>query len=146
MKCIIDHRFVKSGRGPHKLQYLVKWEGYAPEHNSWEPEVNRGTRLNRCLEMQTTASHLDWSSSHRQRRDASDLRLPPLTLRRQLLWGRPASASAAGAAERLSSLLPTVVRTIPLTLVAVWMRMVVVHPPQLRLSSLLLSSSERDML
>ena len=100
MKCIIDHRFVKSGRGPHKLQYLVKWEGYAPEHNSWEPEVNRGTRLNRCLEMQTTASHLDWSSSHRQRRDASDLRLPPLTLRRRLLWGRPASASAASATAR----------------------------------------------
>ena len=37
---IIDHRYVRNGRGPYKLQYLVKWEAYGPEHDSWEPEVN----------------------------------------------------------------------------------------------------------
>lgn len=37
---ILDHRFVKRGRGAPKLQYLVKWEGYGAEHDSWEPEVN----------------------------------------------------------------------------------------------------------
>jgi len=27
------------GRG-HKLQFLVQWKGYAPAHNSWEPQTN----------------------------------------------------------------------------------------------------------
>ena len=40
VELIIDHRYVRNGRGPYKLQYLVKWEGYGPEHGSWEPEVN----------------------------------------------------------------------------------------------------------
>ncbi len=38
---ILDHRFEKQrGRAAPKLQYLVKWEGYDAEHDSWEPEVN----------------------------------------------------------------------------------------------------------
>ena len=37
---ILDHRFEKRGRAAPKLQYLVKWEGYGSEHDSWEPEVN----------------------------------------------------------------------------------------------------------
>jgi hypothetical protein len=33
---ILSHRDV--GRGKRtKRQYLVKWEGYGDEHNSWEP-------------------------------------------------------------------------------------------------------------
>ena len=36
---ILSHRVVKRGRN-RKYEYLIKWTGYGPEHNSWEPEVN----------------------------------------------------------------------------------------------------------
>ena len=32
---ILDSRFIRS-----KLQYLIRWKGYGPEWNSWEPEEN----------------------------------------------------------------------------------------------------------
>jgi hypothetical protein len=34
---ILDHRVSKRGRNAH-MHYLVKWQDYGPEHNSWEPE------------------------------------------------------------------------------------------------------------
>jgi hypothetical protein len=37
---------VVGGQKRPQRQYLVKWEGYGPEHNSWEPE----THLVRCEE------------------------------------------------------------------------------------------------
>ena len=44
---ILDHRDVnirkrKKGRSPSdsEIQYLVKWQGYGHEHNSWEPSKN----------------------------------------------------------------------------------------------------------
>ncbi len=42
---ILKHRVVGQGKQANK-QYLVKWEGYGPEHNSWEPEAH----LLRCEE------------------------------------------------------------------------------------------------
>ena len=36
---IIAHRRVNS-RNPAKYEYLVKWTGHSPEHNTWEPQGN----------------------------------------------------------------------------------------------------------
>ena len=41
---ILDHRL--QGRSK-KRQFLVKWLGYGPEHNTWEPEGN----LTNCSEV-----------------------------------------------------------------------------------------------
>ncbi len=45
VESILNHRVLGAGKRPRK-QYLVKWEGYGPEHNSWEPEAH----LVRCDE------------------------------------------------------------------------------------------------
>ena len=36
---VLDHRSVKRGKGT-KQEFLVKWLGYGPEHNTWEPQKN----------------------------------------------------------------------------------------------------------
>lgn len=36
---VIEHRDRRVGRKPVR-DFLVKWEGFGPEHNSWEPEAN----------------------------------------------------------------------------------------------------------
>jgi transposase InsO family protein len=45
VESILGHRDVGTGKRA-KRQYLVKWEGYGPEHNSWEPAAN----LTNCAE------------------------------------------------------------------------------------------------
>jgi hypothetical protein len=39
VEAILNHRVRKQG-GRTKKEYLVKWENYGPEHNSWEPARN----------------------------------------------------------------------------------------------------------
>jgi hypothetical protein len=34
---VLDHCIRKRGRRSYR-EYLVKWQGYGSEHNSWEPE------------------------------------------------------------------------------------------------------------
>ena len=36
---VLDHRDKRSGRRTVG-EYLVRWEGYGPEHNTWEPQAN----------------------------------------------------------------------------------------------------------
>ena len=38
--CILMHRDRKLNKKRTVREYLVKWEGYPSEHNSWEPESN----------------------------------------------------------------------------------------------------------
>ena len=37
---ILDHRGRKLRRKGNKREFLVRWFGYGPEHNSWESEEN----------------------------------------------------------------------------------------------------------
>jgi len=37
---VILHRDTPIGRKRSKREYLIKWLGYGPEHNSWEPATN----------------------------------------------------------------------------------------------------------
>jgi hypothetical protein len=39
VQSILAHRLVKRGRSV-KTQFLVRWQGCAPEHDTWEPESN----------------------------------------------------------------------------------------------------------
>ena len=44
---ILDHVERKSRGRTTKYDYLVKWKGYGPEHNTWEPQQN----MQRCAEL-----------------------------------------------------------------------------------------------
>jgi Chromo (CHRromatin Organisation MOdifier) domain len=46
VESVLDHRDRKEGRKTVK-EYLIKWKGYNPEHNTWEPEDN----VKNCLDM-----------------------------------------------------------------------------------------------
>jgi hypothetical protein len=37
---VLDHQYITRGRSKPQLQYLVHWEGYGGEHDSWELETN----------------------------------------------------------------------------------------------------------
>ncbi len=91
---IIDHRYVKRGRGPHKLQYLVKWEGYGPEHDSWEPEVN----LRDAPEpLSKYAEYLQQTGQELQPPTTAVRRLPPAPAKKRKRGGRGGSVKRLAA-------------------------------------------------
>jgi hypothetical protein len=61
---VILHRDVKRGRRYHR-EFLIKWLGYGPEHNSWEPESSM-----KCDELITEY----WQATHAAQRARERLR------------------------------------------------------------------------
>ena len=45
---MLDHRVVKRGR-QRKVEYLIHWEGYGDEHNTWETSANVANSLD-CVQ------------------------------------------------------------------------------------------------
>jgi hypothetical protein len=40
VETIVDHKDIPVGRGKHRREYFVKWQGFPASDNSWEPEAN----------------------------------------------------------------------------------------------------------
>ena len=90
VKSIINHDIRKKGNSI-KTYYLIEWEGYGPEYNTWEPESNLtcdGTMENSKIQeywdkvskqaMERTASRLPRSSDAKVPKHAKKVKQIPI--------------------------------------------------------------------
>ena len=65
---VLAHRDTRYGRKSVR-EYLIRWQGYGPEHDTWEPHTNMANAVNSIEEYWTlTKAKSDASSAYLKRK------------------------------------------------------------------------------